>query len=86
MSKTFKDEKYHNYPKLHRQLRLSGKHVDTWIHPTGGNHSYEKCRRGAKRYLRRAERHYENLALKEMTYGKDAISQREWEDTLEGVM
>ncbi|MNK40189.1 hypothetical protein D3C87_588290 [compost metagenome] len=46
------------------QLELSGKNISTSIHPNGGTHSEEKCRRGAKRHINRIARRIENAATK----------------------
>lgn len=46
------------------QLELSGKNISTSIHPNGGTHSEEKCRRGAKRHINRIARRIENEATK----------------------
>lgn len=54
------------------KLALSGKKIHTYIHPNGGTHSEEKCRRGAKRHINRVARHHENAATKRLADDTDS--------------
>lgn len=48
------------------QLELSGKAIQTYIHPGHTHDSEEKCRRGAKRRINRVARKLENSATKKL--------------------
>ncbi len=54
------------------KLELSGKQINTFIHPNGGTHSEEKCRRGAKRSMNRRARKLENAATRNLVNDIDS--------------